>query len=45
MREKEQFSPNVSLGGKIVKEKGRKSSAGELGNDKDIVTGRNNSQK
>jgi hypothetical protein len=40
-REKKQYSPNVSLGGEIVKEAGRENSAGELGNDKDIHPGKN----
>ncbi|WP_442593761.1 hypothetical protein [Neobacillus sp. D3-1R] len=42
MREKEFNIPNVKLGGKIVKEKGRKDGAGELGNDEDINTGKRN---
>jgi hypothetical protein len=39
----EQAFPNVQLGGKIVKEKGRVN--GELGNDKDIQAGNNRKQK
>lgn len=42
MKEKEISTPNVKLGGKIVKEKGRRNSAGELGNDEDINTGKRN---
>ena len=42
MEEKEISTPNVKLGGKIVKEKGRRNSAGELGNDEDINTGKRN---
>lgn len=40
MNGKEISQPNVRLGGKIVKEKGRTN--GELGNDQDINTGKNN---
>lgn len=40
MSEKEISVPNVKLGGKIVKEKGRTN--GELGNDQDINTGHTN---
>jgi hypothetical protein len=36
----EQAFPNVKLGGKIVKEKGREN--GELGNDKDISSKQDN---
>ncbi|WP_257391766.1 hypothetical protein [Mesobacillus jeotgali] len=38
MSEKEISQPNVRLGGKIAKEKGRTN--GELGNDKDIDSGK-----
>lgn len=40
MSEKQISTPNVKLGGKIVKEKGRTN--GELGNDQDINSGKNN---
>jgi hypothetical protein len=39
----EQSFPNVKLGGKIVKEKGRMN--GELGNDSDIQTGSKQKKK
>jgi hypothetical protein len=39
----EQAFPNVKLGGKIVKEKGRVN--GELGNDTDINTGSKGKKK
>lgn len=42
MKEKEISTLNVKLGGKIVKEKGRRNSAGELGNDEDIYIGKSN---
>jgi hypothetical protein len=38
MSDKEVSVPNVRLGGKIVKEKGRTN--GELGNDRDINSGK-----
>ena len=40
MSNKKVSVPNVRLGGKIVKEKGRTN--GELGNDRDINTGKSN---
>jgi hypothetical protein len=40
MSEKHINTPNVKLGGKIVKEKGRTN--GELGNDQDINSGKSN---
>lgn len=39
MSDKQISVPNVRLGGKIVKEKGRTN--GELGNDQDISAGKN----
>lgn len=39
MSEKQISVPNVRLGGKIVKEKGRNN--GKLGNDQEINTGKN----
>lgn len=39
----EQEFPNVQLGGKIVKEKGRIN--GELGNDQDINAGKSKGKK
>ena len=43
MSEKQISMPNVKLGGKIVKEKGRTN--GELGKDQDINTGKSNKKQ